>query len=469
MRTVRLSTVLSVLVLGRLLAPLPPLAAVDGAIDTSFWDDGRATLLTTLDYEIAALVTTPTDGEVVVVGTRSGESVSRAWYWRTTFDTAFGAACIFDPPGGATQGRALAAAFDPSGRLVVAGSARYGTDRLAVARFLYPDCELDDSFDGDGYYTLDVPNGSEEIRAIEIGASGLAFAGYRNDGTDNDLVVLRLQANGTPVSSFSGNGWLVHDPSGAELDDSARGVHVEAGGRVVVGGMTNYGADGLNADFIAVRFEADGDLDPTFGTGGLARVAFDLGGSSSRYDALSAMAVDPYSGAILLGGQASAISTDDLALARLTADGDPDPTFSGDGRLNLNFGLEDLRVEEILLDGLGRITVAGTSLAFSADEGEEFFAARFLDTGSPDTTFSGNGWTTVGFDLGPTIYVHDRGRAAAFSGGRLVIAGESMYEVGTDRTYALARLHNALVFADGFESGGTRLWSDVVSGPLQLQ
>jgi uncharacterized delta-60 repeat protein len=305
--------------------------------------------------------------------------------------------------------------------------------------------------------------------AIEIGASGLAFAGYRNDGSDTDIVVLRLQSNGTPVTSFSGDGWLVHDPSGVELDDSARGVHVDALARVVVGGSTNYGADGLNADFIALRFEADGDLDPTFGDEGLARVAFDLGGTDSRYDSVFAMAVDPASGAILLAGQATALSTNDLAVARLTAGGDLDPSFSGDGKLNRNFGLENLRLQEILLDGLGRITVAGSSSAFSADEGEQLFAARFDPAGTTDTSFSGNGWATVGFDLGPTVYVHDRGRAATFAGGRLVIGGESLYEVGTDTTYALARLTNRLVFADGFESAGTRQWSGAVSGPLQLQ
>ena len=450
-----------------LLAAGAPLAAVDGALDTSFWSGGRMSLITTLDYQVAALVPTPANDAVVVVGTRTDGGGTKAWFWRTMHDDAGETPCVFAPPGGASGGRALAAAFDNLGRLVVAGSADYGGNRAAVARFLWPDCTPDDLFDGDGYYTLNVPGGNEELMAIDIAPNGLAFAGYRNDTTDNDLVVLKLQANGAPFTSFSGDGWLVHDVSGTELDDAARGVFLDAGGRVVVGGSTYYGADSANGDFIALRFESDGDLDPTFGENGLARIAFDLGGEDHRHDVAFAMAVDPATGAILLAGEAAALTTDDLAVARLTADGDPDPTFSGDGRMNRNFGLQNLRLNEILVDGLGRITVAGTANAFSGDSGDEFFAARFLDDGAVDNTFSGNGWATIGFDLGPTVYVHDFGNAATFAGGRLVIAGESSYEVGSDKTYSLARLTITLVFADGFESHTTGEWSDAETGIIQ--
>jgi uncharacterized delta-60 repeat protein len=374
--------------LGLALLAAEPASAIDGALDPSFWGDGRFSLTTTIDFQVARLVSAPDGAAVVVVGTRDDGVSPQSWFWRAIDDDSAAPACLFAPPGGATGGRALAAAFDASGRLVVAGSARYGSDRFAVARFLYPACSLDDSFDGDGYYTLDVPGGSEEIQALEISIGGpITLAGYRHDDTDNDLVVLRLTSAGAPNPVFSGDGWLVHDVSGVELDDSARGVHVDVLGRVTVGGSTYYGADGSNADFVALRFEADGDVDPTFGTGGLARVAFDLGGADSRRDVAFAMAIDPVTGAIVLAGEASALSTTDLAIARLTADGDPDTTFSTDGKLNQNFGLETLRANAVQLDGLGRLTVVGTSAAFAGASNDNFFVARFAPGGAVDTTF----------------------------------------------------------------------------------
>lgn len=451
----------SALVLLAALVALPAAGfAVDGALDDSFWTDGRVALGTTGDYAIRKILAAP-GGGLVVVGTRLVESGSDDWFWRFVGDTTAGTTCYFLPPGGATAGDANTVAFDPAGRLVVAGSARYGSNRLAVARFDYPACALDDSFDGDGFYTLDIAGGPESILAMDLSDLGhLTFGGYHHDGTDSDMVVLQLDDDGAPVTTFSGNGWLTLDISGAELDDGIQALEVDAQHRVVAAGSTHYGASGNNSDFIAVRFTPAGLLDSGFDGDGIARVAFDLGGSEQRYDEPYAMQIDRSTGAIVLAGYAQTVSTNDLAVARLTSTGAPDTTFSTDGKLNNNFGFSLVRANALQIDGLGRITIAGVAEPWDGTSGRDFFVARFLAGGAVDNGFSTNGWTTVPFDLGPGVYVHDTATSAAFDAGRLALVGEATNDTDNHMAYAVARLEIALIFADGFGSGSVRQWSD---------
>ncbi|MEO8276574.1 MAG: hypothetical protein ABI639_10155 [Thermoanaerobaculia bacterium] len=448
------------------LVPLAGLHAVDGTLDTSFWTDGKVYFSPAGSYQVEKVLIAP-DGYRVVVGTVDDPGTGEQWFWKRIGDASAGTTCLFFPPGGATQGRGLAAQFDGAGRLVVAGSARYGSDRLAVARFSYPDCMLDDNFDGDGFYTLDLPGGSEEIQAMEISPIGiLTFGGYLHTALGNDMVVLQLTDNGAPVSGFSGNGWLTLDVSGAQLDDAVKGIAVDAQNRVVIGGSTAYGASGDNADFIAARFTSAGVLDPTFDGDGIARVAFDLGGGDLVYDDVFAMALDRATGAVILAGSAQTLNTTDLAIVRLTSSGQPDTSFSGDGKVNNNFGFAAIRLNALLLDGLGRITVAGRAEPFSGSGGRDFIAARFTPAGSVDTSFSGNGWMKVGFDAGPATYVADEARAATLDAGRLVLAGTAELDTDFRTGIALARLEIALIFADGLERGNVLAWSDASgSGP----
>ena len=243
-----------------------PLAAADGDLDPGFWGDGQIYLSGTGTYEVSAVVVAP-DDRVVVVGTRDPDTGGSEWYWRALADSSpgTGSTCYFPLPGGASQGNAYAAAFDRFGRLIVAGSARYGSDRLAVARFSYPDCTLDTSFDGDGYWTLDIPGGLEAVHSLAIDPLGrIALGGYQNDGTDTDLVVALLNLSGGLLTSFSGDGWLTLDPSGAEIDDHVIGVAFDASSRVIAAGSTAYGTNGTNGDWVVARFTLAGVLDRDF-------------------------------------------------------------------------------------------------------------------------------------------------------------------------------------------------------------
>lgn len=444
-----------------------PLAAADGDPDNGFWGDGKIYLSGTGNYEVSAVVVAP-DDRVVVVGTRNPETGGSEWYWRALADSATGtgSTCYFFPPGGASQGRAYAAAFDPAGRLLVAGAARYGSDRLAVARFSFPDCTLDSSFDGDGYWTLDIPGGLESVQSIAIDPIGwIALGGYQNNGTDTDMVVALITTSGGLVNSFSGNGWLTLDPSAAQIDDGVWGIAFDASHRVIAAGTTHYGTNGTNGDWIVARFTLAGALDPAFDGDGLARIAFDLGGTSARHDTLFGLARDPNSGKLLLCGSAQTATDTELAVARLTPNGVLDTSFSGDGKFHHALGGGQIRLTEVAVDGLGRVLAAGYR---EPDAGNaDLLAVQLTPGGALDSSYSGNGWAIVPFDIGPTVYVDDYGQAMTLQSGRMVVAGEVLINTDFDYRPGLVRLDASLVFADGFESSGFSQWSAALGFPQQ--
>src|SRR4051812_3639436 len=70
--------------------------------------------------------------------------------------------------------------------------------------------------------------------------------------------------DGSLDPSFSSDGKVITSVVGG-ADDYARAVAVQQDGKIIVGGYTDNGSA---ADFAAVRYNADGSPDMSFGSGG---------------------------------------------------------------------------------------------------------------------------------------------------------------------------------------------------------
>ncbi|MEO7794973.1 MAG: hypothetical protein ABIV06_09390 [Thermoanaerobaculia bacterium] len=438
--------------------------AAEGDPESSFWSDGKVYFAGSGSYLVNDVVVAP-DDRLVVVGTYDPPSGGSSWFWKAVGDdtTSTAATCFFFPPGGASQGRAYSAAFSPGGRLLVAGSADYSGRRLAVASFTYPDCVPDDNFDGDGYWTLDIGGGTEEVTAITVSPSTgkIALGAVRDNGSARVQIVAVLAGDGALDTSFSGDGWRGLDPSGVEVSDSLAGIAFGTGGRVIIAGTSFYGTGGANGNWIVAQLTAAGALDNGFSNDGLAPVAFDLGGADD--DQLSGLARDPNSGKLLLTGY---VQTDvfewGLGIARLLPSGALDPTFSGDGKVVLSLGSITITGSDVAVDGLGRVLVAGN---FRSSAGvSDFFVMRYTADGELDSTFGYGGLSVVAFDAGPGDSDNDYAQALTMQGGRVVVTGQ--IEVDADFHYriGLTRLDVALIFADGYESAGFSSWSSALTG-----
>ena len=114
-----------------------------------------------------------------------------------------------------------------------------------------------------------------------------------------------------------------------------------------------------------------------------------------------------------------------FSAAAIAAAGDPDPTFSGDGKLISDFGAGPSAAEAVVRQTDGKIVAVG------AADGN-FLVARYNLDGSLDPSFSGDGRVQTNFTGG------DGARDVALQGNKIVVVGFSTDDTGTT-SFALAR------------------------------
>lgn len=161
---------------------------------------------------------------------------------------------------------------------------------------------------------------------------------------------------------------------------------------------------------------ADGDLDTTFGTDG-----FRLTGILDGYsNAPAGFALQPDGKILICNGEGS--TSTDFFVARLTADGDLDASFSFDGKTTIDFGGGNDYCGGIAVQDDGKIVVAGVT---TPDGGNADFAvARLNADGTLDTAAfgAGTGKSVIAFDLGGMN--NDYATSIALKpGGKIVVAG----------------------------------------------
>jgi hypothetical protein len=147
---------------------------------------------------------------------------------------------------------------------------------------------------------------------------------------------------------------------------------------------------------------------------------------------------------------ARAVSRSPPVLVRFSAAGLFDPAFA-QPVLAYNDGTF---VQALAIDGARRIFVVG-SFDGAGAQLSGFLFARRLSSGAPDTTFDGDGVQRVEIDAVANGW--DQGLALTLAGGKPLAAGHSQTQSGGQR-FALVRLTNALIFADGFELASTWAW-----------
>src|SRR5206468_1460260 len=181
---------------------------------------------------------------------------------------------------------------------------------FALARY-NPDGSLDSSFDSDGRVTTDFAGSFDASSAVSREADGkLVVAGDAFTGTDYDFALARYNSNGSLDSTFDSDGRVTTDF--ANNSDEASALSIQADGKLVVAGDRDTGTD---FDFALARYNSDGSLDSTFGSGG--RVTTDFAGS---FDAALALAIQA-DGKLVAAGGAIIGNSLDFALARYQGSG----------------------------------------------------------------------------------------------------------------------------------------------------
>lgn len=355
------------------------LRLANGAPDPSFGKDGRVVV------EEGHGLATLADGSIVV-------GVDRCR------DGGEGSVMALEPSGAAVAGfggdgcsAALPfapkfVAADARGRVLAVGPIEHCDPchpeippliEVAVARLL-PDGSRDPSFGGDGV----VRTLAEHVIDASAVDSRPAITGIAATGDGGVIAsvgsaLIRLDEGGAAVAGF-GNGGVTP----VQGDEAV--LHLQPDGNTVVA-STERVPDGR---ILVSRFGPDGRPDPSFGGGGTT--ALSLPAPEVR-----GIAATP-GGAVLITGRRGGEEgcrpcTGAAIVARLTASGEPDPTYGKSGVIDLP--LPPLRriypgppnAHTLLVGGDGSALAAGTS------QGEDAFAVALDPAGQPSTGFAQSG------------------------------------------------------------------------------
>ena len=276
-------------------------------------------------------------------------------------------------------------AIQGDGKIVVAGYSSVwatGPGNFAVARY-NADGSLDATFGALGVVITDFKldpgdpsrNGAGQS-VVVLGDGSLVVAGYVGvEGAPNDFAVARFNANGSRILGF-GTGGLALAGFAGNGDDIGLSVAVQGDGKIAVAG---YSAPGGSSNLALARFNSDGSLDATFGTGG--KIVTDFGGEDHGYSL-----VIQADGKILVAGDSSVGGTYNWVLVRYDTGGSLDASFGAGGKVTTDFGGIDAGLS-VALRG-DKIVAAGYSNAGGTND---FAVARYNMDGvapTPTPTFT---------------------------------------------------------------------------------
>lgn len=397
----------------------------DGTLDTAFGAGGFA-IVPVGTRATGAAIAVQADGKLVVAG--------EAWFSLAApqpfvvrllatgaLDATFGTAGVqvF-----AASGTATSLVLDGTSVVVAGRVSDAGVPKLMVAR-LTSAGQLDTTFAADG--VAETAIGTSAIaRGVALGGGGtLVAAGSTGTGNTADLAVVRYLANGTLDPAFGGDG-IVTTAIGTRGDE-ANAVVVDAMGRVAIAGVTGVAATDTAA--LVVRYEADGDLDPTFDGDGI--VTFDVANRLDRFLAL-ALAGDKLVCAGLV---------DRHRVVQLLATGAPDPAFNGGTPIDPDLGGFGQLVTAIAAAD-GTIYSIATEMNNPLDRGA-LLAARMSATGVRDDAYG-----TAGIAVAPS------GASAEIATGVVVDPDGSVVAAGFGAGLSLRRAVLAKLLADGTPDPG---------------
>lgn len=277
-------------------------------------------------------------------------------------DASFGGDGVTSAAIGAADDQARAIAIQSDGKYVVAGwsDAGGGDTDFAVLRF-NADGSLDTSFSGDGKQTTSIAAGTfaDHAYGVAIQPDGkIVVVGSTDNGTKHDFALVRYDTDGSLDTGFASDG--IQTTSLSELNDDATAIAIQSDGKILASGTSNFSFASSNFSFAIARYDSTGALDSNFGTDGVLAGSF---GSDSSHNpsVANAMALQP-DGKIVVAGYGYSGSSWDFGVARLTAEGALDTTFSGDGKALFHVNSTSSSAEEfksIAVQPDGKILLAG--------------------------------------------------------------------------------------------------------------
>ena len=313
--------------------------------------------------------------------------------------------------------------------------------------------DLDPTFGSGGLVTTSIGDDSTGYATALQSDGKVLVAGTAIIGSSYDFALARYQSNGSLDTSFGSGGKVTTDFAGGT--DWAHAVALQPDGKIVAAGWAVNSSG--NGNFALARYNSNGSLDTTFDGDG--KVTTDFAGDD---DQIYAMALQP-DGKIVVAGYATLTGGHpDFGVARYNSDGSLDNTFDTDGKVTTNFGDAD-SAYALALQPDGKIVVAGSngnwveSVRYS-----DFTLVRYNSDGSLDTTFDTDGKVTTDFGA------YDAVTALALQpDGKIIAAGLAKDTTLSDYHFALARYNSDGSLDTDFDTDGM-VTTDIAGGDDEI-
>jgi len=403
-----------------------------GSLDSIFGTGGIVTTSIGTSDDSANAVAIQSDGKIVAAGysyTGSGSGCDFAVARYNTdgsLDSTFGTNGIVTTAIGTGYNYAYSVAIQSDQKIVVAGSAGYGTyEDFALVRY-NTDGSLDSTFGTNGIVTTAIGMWNDALsvaiqsdqKIVAVGRSSVNSFSYY------DFALVRYNTDGSLDSTF-GTGGKVLTAIGS-YHDEAYGIAIQSDQKIVAVGRSSDSTN-TNSDFSLARYNTDGSLDSTFGTGGKVLTA--IGSTGDNYAHSVAIQSD---GNIVAAGFSYNGSDSDFALVRYTTSGSLDSTFGTNGIVTTAIGTSNALANGVAIQSNGKIVAAGYS---SNGSNYDFALARYTTSGSLDSTFGTGGIVTTAIGTGNDI-AHG---VAIQSDGKIVAAGSSYISGSSSYDFSLVR------------------------------
>jgi uncharacterized delta-60 repeat protein len=292
----------------------------------------------------------------------------------------------------------------PDGKIVAAGTSYTPTysSVIEVTRYL-DDGSFDPSFGTSGHFNYGVNIETGAYKCIIRDNGKILVGGYTTDYTSWWMLLLQINPDGTPDSTFGVNGVTTINAGPGE--DVIYALALLNDGRILAAGYSQD-VSFLNVPFVA-RFSVNGILDTSFGTAAFAKVPV----TESDND-FSAICVQP-DGKILAAGHISnGLNWFSLLIARFDSTGMPDPSYGTDGVVNLNLGNVDDEFFDIQLTSQDEAILTGFTVT-QEDFYYHLLLMKFDASGQPEPSFGNNGSVIAGevpYTFGDALALETDGR-----------------------------------------------------------
>ncbi|GJM33780.1 MAG: hypothetical protein DHS20C18_27810 [Saprospiraceae bacterium] len=305
----------------------------------------------------------------------------------------------------------------PDGKIVIVASARFPHNFDIEVIRLNEDGSLDSTFAVNGQYHYLNEAGSDlgySLKMLEDGSFLVSGSHGTDEPNNTEMILIKLTADGALDTSFGNNGIVIQHIDDSE--DYARTIAVNDAGEIFLGGTSKIPGWGFYRSVIA-KFDANGSIDSTFGTDGI--FMWDL--DSIVSDVLQLEVLED--GNLLTSGRTKPAGTERISLYKVRSDGSGfDTSFGTDGTILAPY---QGRGYGLTIHENGNILVTGNN---STAQGNNLVVLAYHPDGSVNTDFGLDGVVSVDNDIndvGLAITIQPDGKilAGGESGGTFFAGG----------------------------------------------